>query len=424
MTWREELLPASFRGVPFEVEGDSGSFGRRVQVHEYPQRDKPWTEDLGRATRAFEITAFLIGPDYLQQRDDFIAALETEGPGLLVHPWYGELTVNVKDLARVTHSRLNGGMCEISLSFVEAGELEFPAAADSLGAQALVAADELAEISILDFAGISLDGLPSIPSLPSFSLPGLPSFSLDGLPSFGLDSLLSDIDVFDGLLEAASGGLDFVKGLVPAWPLEALSLAGTVLSGFDRARLFASSVMGMFNRTVLPVEVVGSARLNRNAVINLTALSRQYGGYVIAPTSAAPATRQVQANRAAVAQLYQRATLVQAAGMAAAMPLPVYDDAVLVRESVAAAIEESTFEASDAVYVKLQVLRSRVHTDITGRMAQSARLLDYTPRLVMPGLALAYELHEDPSREVELVERNGLRHPGFMPARALRVLSA
>ena len=170
MTWREELLPASFRGVPFEVEGDSGSFGRRVQVHEYPQRDKPWTEDLGRATRAFEITAFLIGPDYLQQRDDFIAALETEGPGILVHPWYGELTVNVKDLARVTHSRLNGGMCEIALSFVEAGELEFPAAADSLGAQALVAADELAEISILDFAGISLDGLPSIPSLPSSCL--------------------------------------------------------------------------------------------------------------------------------------------------------------------------------------------------------------------------------------------------------------
>lgn len=44
--WRDRLRDASFRGVPFSVDDDDASFGRRVQLHEYPKRDKPYTEDL------------------------------------------------------------------------------------------------------------------------------------------------------------------------------------------------------------------------------------------------------------------------------------------------------------------------------------------------------------------------------------------
>lgn len=389
MTWRDELRPASFRGVAFEVEADSGTFGRRTQVHEYPQRDKPWTEDLGRATRSFEITAFLIGDDYLQRRDALLAALEEEGAGTLVHPWYGELTVNVKDPARVSHSRLNGGMCEVALSFVEAGELEFPAAASSLGAQSLEAADDLGATVADDFAA---------------------TFTLDDLPSFVQDGFFEDLDLFAGLLDAASTGWQWLNALVPDWLGDALA--------------FAQGVVGMFDRTVLPDTVYGAARLNRNAVVSLTALSRQYAGYVVQPTATAPAARQREANRAALAALFEHATLIQAAGMSAAMPMPVYDDAVLVRDSLAAALDEASFSASDEVYVRLQTLRARVHADITARLSQAARLLAYTPREPMPGLVLAYDLYEDVGREQELLDRNAIRHPGFLPAEPLKVLSA
>lgn len=33
--WREKLLEASFRGVPFKVEEESAGTGRRVETHEY-----------------------------------------------------------------------------------------------------------------------------------------------------------------------------------------------------------------------------------------------------------------------------------------------------------------------------------------------------------------------------------------------------
>lgn len=50
MTWKDRLQDASFRGVPFKVEEESAGTGRRVETHEYPNRDKPYTEDLGKIT--------------------------------------------------------------------------------------------------------------------------------------------------------------------------------------------------------------------------------------------------------------------------------------------------------------------------------------------------------------------------------------
>lgn len=389
MSWREELRSASFRGVPFEVEGDSGTFGRRTQVHEYPQRDKPWSEDLGRATRNFEITAFVLGEDYLGRRDELLAALETEGPGLLIHPWYGELTVNIKDPARVSHSFRDGGMCTIALSFVEAGELEFPSAASSLGAQALIAADDMGIEAAADFAD---------------------TFTLDDLPSFVQDGFFEDLDLFSDLLDGASSGFQWLNSLVPDWVGDAIS--------------FGQGVVAMFDRFVLPTTAANSVRLNRNAVISLTSLSRQYGGYVVESASLAPATRQREENRSALAALFQRATMIQAAGMVAAMPLPVFDDAVLVRDSLTAALDEASFSAADSAYTSLQVLRARVHADITGRLSQAARLLPFTPREPVACLALAYDRYEDVDREQEIIERNSIRHPGFVPAIPIRVLSA
>jgi prophage DNA circulation protein len=69
MTWRTRMQPASFRGAGFLVEGHDGEVGRRLAVHEYPERDLPYAEDLGRKARVFKITGLVIGPDYMAQRD-------------------------------------------------------------------------------------------------------------------------------------------------------------------------------------------------------------------------------------------------------------------------------------------------------------------------------------------------------------------
>ena len=77
----EQLQKASFRGVPFEVTAASLTAGRRTVVHEYPQRDKPYVEDLGRASRKLTIKAFVVGSDYLARAQRLLAAIEKPGPG-------------------------------------------------------------------------------------------------------------------------------------------------------------------------------------------------------------------------------------------------------------------------------------------------------------------------------------------------------
>ena len=92
MTWKDRLQDASFRGVPFKVEEESTGTGRRVETHEYPNRDKPYTEDLGKITFRPSITAYVVGDDCFDQRDRLIDALNKPGPGTLVQPNRHSLT--------------------------------------------------------------------------------------------------------------------------------------------------------------------------------------------------------------------------------------------------------------------------------------------------------------------------------------------
>ena len=128
MSWRDSLRPASWRGVAFEVEATSGTFGRRVARHEYPQRDIPAIEDMGRATRELTISAFIIGDRYMQRRDQLIAAAEKPGPGVLIHPYLGRMRVVCESFS-LGETTTDGRMATLEFTFVEAGELTFPTGA-------------------------------------------------------------------------------------------------------------------------------------------------------------------------------------------------------------------------------------------------------------------------------------------------------
>lgn len=93
MGWRDDYRPGAFRGVPFHLKNSTRTGGRRTVLNEYPLRDKPDTQDMGRKARQFNLAMTVIGQDYMAKRDLLIEALETFGPGTLMHPFYGEMQV-------------------------------------------------------------------------------------------------------------------------------------------------------------------------------------------------------------------------------------------------------------------------------------------------------------------------------------------
>ena len=127
MPWLERFLPASFRGIPFGVESHTAAGGRRIEQHEYPNRDKPFAEDLGRRSRGFAVEGWIVGDGYFVQRDLLISACERPGPGLLTHPYLGVHRVAC-DRYEVSERVDEGRMCRITMTFAESGQSAFPAA--------------------------------------------------------------------------------------------------------------------------------------------------------------------------------------------------------------------------------------------------------------------------------------------------------
>ena len=149
MSWRDRLLPASFRGVGFWVDQAKTPVGHKGQLHEYPQRDQPFFEGLGQQAKIHELTAFIVGPDCLEQRDKLLKALE-QGSGELVHPWLGRLQVKVGE-CDMTHTRQDGGLVTFALKFYPDQPLQFPSAASNSQKLLLVSADSFLGAAVRRF---------------------------------------------------------------------------------------------------------------------------------------------------------------------------------------------------------------------------------------------------------------------------------
>lgn len=126
-TWRTRWKDAYFRSAIFFIEASNENGGRRVAMHEYPKRNTPYAEDMGRAARIFQVQGFLIGPFYHELKDTLVAALEEDGPGRLRLPMMylrQDIQVMVQSYS-VTESREHGGFCALNMSFCEYGNPRF-----------------------------------------------------------------------------------------------------------------------------------------------------------------------------------------------------------------------------------------------------------------------------------------------------------
>lgn len=390
----KDLRPASFRGVPFQVDGADMGAGRRVQVHEYPQRDKPYVEDLGRATRDISLEAFVVGADYVAQATRLVAALEEAGPGALVHPWLGTLTVSIKDLARVQFNNALG-YARISLAFVESGELAFPTANSATSAQSRIATSALEGAAVADFAA---------------------AFSVDGVQDFVVADAVAAINAAIALVGS---------GKVPGLELLGYAYNAATAAEGMLSLLGAPSSLGQAIANFLGVSNIIATAQRWAAIGN--ALVRAAGQDdlqpPVAPQVYTPSRQQSYTNTTATNALVRQLLLAQAVGASSLTATTVVDDAVALRNGLTAALDRESLTASDTSYTALQDARGKVWADLTTRAKDGARLTTRTPPETTPAVVLAYDIYEDADRDQELVQRNGVRHPGFVPPVPLKVLT-
>lgn len=118
MSWEENLLDASFRGVPIDVADENLEAQRYTSQHGTPYKDGDCVEDLGRGARVFALRVIFNGPNYEFSLRALLNALDTIGPGELIHPIYGSLSV-VTQSWKVHHTAERPDFAEVDLQFLE-----------------------------------------------------------------------------------------------------------------------------------------------------------------------------------------------------------------------------------------------------------------------------------------------------------------
>ncbi len=137
-------LPSSFKGVPFESIEASSVHGRRGAVGEFAFGETTAYGDLGRKNRTYSISARLVENNHVIQAAALIAAVESPGAGILVHPTRGVVNAACTTLTIRDSVLEEQGISYADMEFVEANEwpagLSFGSAISSLAINAVIAA--------------------------------------------------------------------------------------------------------------------------------------------------------------------------------------------------------------------------------------------------------------------------------------------
>jgi prophage DNA circulation protein len=407
MTWKDDLLPASFRGAEFFYRDVGREGGRRLVNHEFPLRDENFLEDLGKRAKVHRIQAYVLGNDYMAARDALEAALEEEGSGTFVHPLKGNLTVGCPSFT-LTERDEEGGIAFFEIVFVEAGSQPSPTSTTSTDNAAWEAGDDQMDLLGGDFAS---------------------DYSLDGLPGFIRDALAGNVF---GLV-ADLAGLAGLPGLPVGLLTEALA---AISAAFDEPEALGQAVPNFFRAyaagvvEILPVDDPHLTSRGQPPVTDPSyglASFATWGSDLPVVAGTTPPRIQQKADQAALITLVQGSAVSALAQVYANTQFTSAADASTARDQLSDMLDEQSTIAADAgadiAYNGWLVVLRATSTDLTARAQQLPLILDYRLKNSLPALAVAQRIYQDGSRAPELVARNATPHPLFMPLK-LEALAA
>lgn len=434
-TYFEQIRQARFRNVPFVSLGGESSFGRRNELHEYPLRDLPWAEDIGRATRRYRVFGFVVGDDVIAQRDILIAALETEGPGELIHPTLGSLYVSLMDF-RCIERWEKGRYFEFEFDFVEVGVKIYPQASVASESLVEIAANALNLAAAANFAETALTAIAYGAAVLGAAVDTAVGWYTAAKNFVGdarnLFQILTDLPGEFGRFAGSATVPTFSK-----YPSSSVDTSGATVESLTQAATLARANLDTASATL------GAAARNFDAstIDDFTAAVQGVTSAMLAATQDPADSMRLLASltsyeptgvttsstigtamatmQSSCSDLFRRTTIASIAVAASSYEPTSSDDAARVRGQVLDLIDSEMDVAgdqgADGTYEALRTLRAAVVSDLNQRGGGLPSIRTFTFSASLPALTLANRIYQDATRADELVSQADPIHPAFMP---------
>ncbi|MCR8932752.1 MULTISPECIES: DNA circularization protein [Pseudomonas] len=403
MNWRDRLLPASFRGVGFWIDQAKTPVGRKGQLHEYPQRDLPYFEDLGQQAKIHDITAFIVGADCLEQRDKLLKALEA-GSGELVHPWLGRLQVKVGE-CDMTHTRQDGGLVTFALKFYPDKPLPFPTATVSTQKVLLAKADTLLGSAVARF-----EQAMTLIKAARIGIANLRN-SLTGVYEVIKEQLKPLIEQYRQITELVKA----VKEL----PKEVAAEFKGLLGDIKELKAFAKEgYRGVIADVSQQLEAIRKADAPKITTGKDTNAAAQAMADLVQDTLLVKVAQWVASMPVAspaVKLLSTPSVAHQADRPVTRQEVPVTEEMKALQKAVGAAIDPMLDKADPKHHQAINDVKEALLAHLKAVASSGVRQVSKSFQESLPALVVAYRQFADATRVTEVTQSNAMNHPGFAP---------
>lgn len=386
-SWKDNLRPASFRGIKFFVDSSQYTGGRRVSFHEFPDRDKPYAEDLGKTGETFKIDGYILGDDYFTQKANIKDAANKEGAGELIHPYYGTLQVQVGAFS-IDENTKEGRYAKISFQFYEAGSNQFPQQVDDKQ----VALENSAAAATAAAKG-RFDK--------KFSILNQPGFVVDGARS----ALSTAMDKFQAATKDVKAATDAAANLAFSIRNAKAQLSDLMKAPGKLSQHLLDSLALLQGALSKPIDGFNSSKSLFDVGVGLS------------PLVGTPSSMQEASNANTINDFVKQAAVANAAVAASLVVFGSTEDAVAARETISQAIEEISLSTDDDdVYQTFNDLNAQIVNTVPDVDAQLPNVENVTLTQTTNSLVEVYDLFENPDSEDDLIARNKIKNPGFIMA--------
>lgn len=404
--WVGTLRKASYRGVGFWVETDKIATGRRLAVHEFPHRDTPYVEDLGRKANTISVTAYVHGDNVGSLEGRLRKACDAGGAARLNLPM-ARTMAHCEDCSR-QYSKDKLGYIAFDLKFVVEGSRPAPFSglnnARAIEFRAGKIAAPLSAAVSLTFKGI-----------------GVPGFVSEA----AVEQLRDIAAAIDGAVRSSPVAPEIAGPLLLAAADLSVAAADLIQIG-DRGDRFTAT-------SFIAASELASADALVDAVVSIfikarEGLAPEYAVGFLEPwlsyeTPSAPVLSPSEGIRASnervIDNLVRVAAASQYAAAAAVREYPSRREATQARADVAEHFETvleglAGWEAYQA-WIEVSEMRGQTVELLSRLVTDLAPVLQVSANRSMPSLWWANRLYGDASRAGELATRNGVKHAAFMP---------